>query len=210
MSGIVVEMLRYAQGSDRAELLELKSSLDRMQPKFRGVPRNAGKRDERKHSIGQKVGTALARLVVVLQKILNWAFYGTIAALLVWVLIETTIDRPSDRASSQPSAPRISAPAPATATIIDPVETIPPVGQGLTLSQPQIRYCVFQGQRLDAIKILAITNNQIDRFNWLVDDFNARCSSYRYRSGDLSSVQREASDKAADLRADARRIVSSW
>lgn len=91
------------------------------------------------------------------------------------------------------------------------METKPPAGQGLTLNRSQIRYCVFQRQRLETIRELANTNYQIDRFNGLTDDFNARCSDYRSESGVLFySVQREARDKATELREDARRIVSSW
>ncbi len=211
MSRIVGEMLRYARGSDRAELLQLKSKLDQMQPRFRGVPQQAAKRDQRDHSIGQNVGTALANLVLAFKRIITWSLYAAVVVFLGWILIEAATDEPANRSTYQPSAPRVATPtqAPSTAPTVA-VETMPPIGQGLTFDRYQIRYCVFQGQRLEAIRALTNTNYQIDRFNGLIDDFNARCSNYRYRSGDLSSVQREASDKAPDLRADARRIVSSW
>ncbi|MBL4805795.1 MAG: hypothetical protein JKY31_00720 [Rhodobacteraceae bacterium] len=122
----------------------------------------------------------------------------------VGFLIFSTMDKPNARTPYQPPTP---AAAP-TQTVA--LETLPPVGRGLTLNRSQIRYCVFQGQRLDTIRPLTNTNNQIDRFNRLIDDFNSRCSDYRYRSGALSSIQREAREKASELRADARRIVASW
>ena len=146
-----------------------------------------------------------------LGKKLKWGVYASIAAVIGFVVIADDMDNPSSRSTYQPPAPRVATPTPAPATApAAAVETRPPVGQGLTLNRSQIRHCVFQGQRLETIRTLANTNSQIDRFNGLIDDFNTRCSSYRYRSGDLSSIQREAREKATELRADARRIVLSW
>ncbi len=177
MSQTVDDLLKYARGSERAELQQLKAKLDRKK-------------------LGKKV---------------KWGIYASIAAVIGFIVIADEMDRPSNRSTYQPSAPRVvtPSPTPAPATSVA-VETRPPVGQGLTLNRSQIRYCVFQGQRLETIRTLTTTNYQIDRFNGLIDDFNSRCSSYRYRSGVLSSVQREAREKAVDLRADARRIVASW
>jgi len=177
MSQTVDDMLKYARGSERAELQQLKAKLDRKK-------------------LGKKV---------------KWGIYASIAAVIGFIVIADEMDRPSNRSTYQPSAPRVATPAPTPAPATSAtVETRPPVGQGLTLNRSQIRYCVFQGQRLETIRTLTTTNYQIDRFNGLIDDFNSRCSSYRYRSGVLSSVQREAREKAVDLRADARRIVASW
>lgn len=206
MSSIVNEMLIYARGSDRTELLQLKAKLDQMNPRLRQLGKKPAP-----GGWGESVGAALANLVLTIKKIISWAFYATIVVLVGWFLIEASNDRPSNRSTYQPSAPRVATPTPtpAPATSVA-VETRPPVGQGLTLNRSQIRYCVFQGQRLEAIRTLTTTNYQIDRFNGLIDDFNSRCSSYRYRSGDLSAAEREARENAADLRADARRIVASW
>ncbi|MCK0166264.1 hypothetical protein MWU52_01740 [Jannaschia sp. S6380] len=177
MSQTVEDLLKYARGSERAELQQLKTKLDRKR-------------------LGKKV---------------KWGIYASIAAVIGFFVIADEMDRPSNRSTYQPSAPRVATPTPTPAPATSAaVETIPPVGQGLTLNRSQIRYCVFQGQRLDIIRTLTTTDNQIDRFNALIGDFNSRCSSFRYRSGDLSAAEREARENAADLRADARRIVSSW
>jgi len=177
MSQTVDDMLKYARGSERSELQQLKAKLDRKK-------------------LGKKV---------------KWGIYASIAAVIGFIVIADEMDKPSNRSTYQPSAPRVATPAPTPAPATSAtVETRPPVGQGLTLNRSQIRYCVFQGQRLETIRTLTTTNYQIDRFNGLIDDLNSRCSSYRYRSGVLSSVQREAREKAVDLRADARRIVASW
>jgi hypothetical protein len=177
MSQTVDDLLKYARGSERAELQQLKTKLDRKR-------------------LGKKV---------------KWGIYASIAAVIGFFVIADEMNRPSNRSTYQPSAPRVATPAPtpAPATSVA-VETIPPVGQGLTLNRSQIRYCVFQGQRLDIIRTLSTTNYQINRFNALIGDFNSRCSSFRYRAGDLSASEREARENAAELQADARRIVSSW
>jgi hypothetical protein len=90
------------------------------------------------------------------------------------------------------------------------VEIKPPTGQGLALNRNQVRYCVFQGERLEAIRPLTSTNFQIDKFNVLIDDYNARCANFRYSAGVLTAIEREASSKAQEFQADARRIVASW
>lgn len=177
MSQTVDDLLKYARGSEQAELQQLKTKLDRKM-------------------LGKKV---------------KWGIYASIAAVIGFFVIADEMDRPSNRSTYQPSAPRVTTPTPTPAPAASAaVENRPPVGQGLTLSRSQIRYCVFQGQRLDIIRTLSTTNYQIDRFNALIGDFNSRCSSYRYRGSDLSAAEREARENAAELRADARRIVLSW
>lgn len=202
MSTIVNEMLRYARGSDRTELLKLKSKLDQMNPSLRQVGKKPAP-----GGWGESLGIALAKLVLTIKKIITWAFYTTIVVLVGWFLIEDSNDKPPSSSTYQPSTTNVATPTPSLSAS---VETRPPVGQGLTFNRAQIRYCVFQGQRLDAVRTLTTTNYQTNRFNALIDDFNSRCSNYRYRSGALSAVQREARENAADLRADARGIVSSW
>ena len=206
MFRIVNEMLIYARGADRGELLQLSSQLEKMTPRL-GQSSARSKSD----GWGHTVGAALADLVLTIKKIVTVVFYASIVVLFGWFLIEAASDQRSSRSTYQPPAPRVATPAPVTATApAAAVETRPPVGQGLTLNRSQIRYCVFEGQRLETIRTLANTNYQIDQFNGLIDDFNTRCSNYRYRSGDLRSIQREAIEKATEMRADARRIVSSW
>ena len=183
----VDDMLKYARGSERSELQQLKSKIERKR-------------------LGKK---------------LKWGVYASIVAVIGFFVIgsmgqisHTQKDghsRPASRTTYQPSTPRVATPTqtptpPPTTT----QETMPPVGQGLALNRSQVRYCVFQGQRLDAIRSLTSTNYQIDRFNRLIDDFNTRCSNYRYRSGVLSSIQREARENASELQADARKTVASW
>ncbi|QCP47914.1 tetratricopeptide repeat protein [Trinickia violacea] len=80
-------------------------------------------------------------------------------------------------------------------------ETVPPVGTGLTLERPQIRYCLSERIRMEAWQGQLNINSQtsVDAFNASVNDYNARCSNYRYRSGDLESVRAEVESNRAAL-----------
>lgn len=179
MSKTIDEMLKYAKGNDRSELLQLKSRIESKQ---------AGKK-------------------------IKWLIYAGIAAVIGFIVITDNMDSPASRTSYrpttayQPSTTRPSSPSPSPASF---AESRPPVGQGLVLNRSQVRYCVFQGARLEAMRSMTTTNYQINRFNGLIDDYNARCSNFRYTSGVLSSVRREATSRSAEFDADARRIMASW
>lgn len=74
-----------------------------------------------------------------------------------------------------------------------PIETLPQVGNGLVLSIAEIRYCLAQNIRLVAVKstLNPNSNTEVDMYNFLVSDFNSRCSNYRYNRGDLEIAQYE-------------------
>jgi hypothetical protein len=84
-------------------------------------------------------------------------------------------------------------------------QTKPPIGSGRTMSTDEIRYCVFESARIDFMKPLATDNARIETFNRYVEDYNSRCSSFRYRSGTLEAIRREAAERASVLEIDARR-----
>lgn len=72
-------------------------------------------------------------------------------------------------------------------------EVLPPIAQNATLGRDQIRYCVAEDIRLEAARrvLNGARSWEIQRFNDMVQDYNARCSSFRYRSGALQSVRSE-------------------
>lgn len=74
------------------------------------------------------------------------------------------------------------------------IEDLPPVGSGLVLTTPQVRYCVSENIRLDALNQLVDPYNhaRVDLYNTFINDYNSRCSNYKYRSGVLESVKKEA------------------
>lgn len=104
-------------------------------------------------------------------------------------------------------SPRTSTSTPSSPTA---VEQIPPPGTDRVLNMSEVRYCIFQGERLDILRGLVSSNAEIDRFNRLVSDLNSRCSSFRYRRGVLKSIQAEVSGIRQHLRQGAQRLLSSW
>jgi TonB family protein len=70
-------------------------------------------------------------------------------------------------------------------------EDMPPVGRGEMFSEGQIRYCLAQRVRIDAIRPLLnrYDHDEIRRFNEQVADLNSRCSSYRYSGSALQDAR---------------------
>jgi TonB family protein len=70
-------------------------------------------------------------------------------------------------------------------------EEMPPVGKGEMFSEGQIRYCLAQRVRIDAVRPLLnrYDHDEIRRFNEQVADLNSRCSSYRYSGSALQDAR---------------------
>lgn len=92
-----------------------------------------------------------------------------------------------------------------------PSEETPPVGSGIVLTAPQIRYCTAQGIRLDAAKeaLNQYDDSHIDRFNSMVADYNSRCSNFRYRKGSLESARSEVERFRSDYLVQGRQLFAS-
>jgi sulfur relay (sulfurtransferase) DsrF/TusC family protein len=180
MLKIVDEMLVYSNSTDRNYLQKLKSKIERKR-------------------FAKKV---------------KFAIYTGIAGVIGFFVLADEFMKPTKRTTYRPPSSNqiTTAPAPARAPVVSNAyqEDIPPVGSGLSLNRNQVRYCIYQGARLDYIRPLTANNRQIDRLNGLIDDYNRRCSSFRYSSGVLGAVQGELSSRRAVLREEARRMVASW
>ena len=78
---------------------------------------------------------------------------------------------------------------------------MPGVGQHLALDEPEIRYCLSQKIRIEGAR--SVVNDtfqyQIDRFNQLIEHYNSRCSSYRYKPSVMSRVQAEVESRRGSL-----------
>lgn len=156
----------------------------------------------------------------------KWAFFGAVGLVLL-VANMSNNSGPSSSASSsssrpiQPtfpstpprangddfSSPRILTPQ------VEPVDTSevkPPIGSGNLFSRSNIRYCRYQKARLKSIEGDLRNPYEIDEFNKLADDYNARCSNFRYQENDLRVVEEEVRIKATLLSQDSRRITSAW
>jgi peptidoglycan hydrolase-like protein with peptidoglycan-binding domain len=93
-----------------------------------------------------------------------------------------------------------------------PAEVQPSVGSNLVLSIQEIQYCLAEDIRMDGAKV-ALNDNieqDVDRFNALVADYNSRCSHFRYRRGALESARQAIEPFRAQYLAGGRsRFVSS-
>lgn len=93
------------------------------------------------------------------------------------------------------------------------LETAPPVGTGRTLNRDNIRYCLYQNERLEAIQsALEFERNSgvIEAFNNAIDDYNSRCASFKYYHKDLSAVQSEIAAKRGSLSLEGAAILQKW
>lgn len=101
-----------------------------------------------------------------------------------------------------------STPAPAAQTPSAPQPaglqyTKPSVGTKNVLSVPEIRWCIREGIRIEAMRDAIDTDEGIDEFNRIVYDYNSRCGSYRYRQGSRSSAEREVEPYRSKIVAEA-------
>ena len=125
----------------------------------------------------------------------------------------------STEASSTPvvSAPARQPPAAQPQAPSRPTENKPSVGRNNVLSTAQIRYCLAEKIRLDALNhILAETvlnsyvESDVERFKRYFTDYNSRCGEFRYRQGKLESARRDVEPYRGQLQAEGRsRLVHS-
>lgn len=101
---------------------------------------------------------------------------------------------PSYTAPGSPIPPPPQAADAAAVAPLGPTVTMPPVGNGLVLSGDQIRYCVYEDRRIKGAEKVVDNYNQtsVSTFNGMVEDYNSRCSHFRYRAGALTPIEDEA------------------
>jgi hypothetical protein len=82
-----------------------------------------------------------------------------------------------------------------------PSEERPQAGTNLVLGLSQIRYCLAEDIRMEGARAVTDNSNSNDiaKFNAMVRDYNSRCGSFKYRSGDLERAKREIEAFRADL-----------
>ena len=110
-------------------------------------------------------------------------------------------------ATTKPAPPSLPAirplPLPSLSPIpaAEPEELKPPIGTDLALTISQVRYCAFQGVRIEGARSVTDDESQyeVDRLNALIRDFNGRCSSYRYQVGTLERARAEADARRLSL-----------
>jgi hypothetical protein len=192
MSSILDELMLYADPAEKVEYRTLKEKLDR---------KNASRK-------------------------LKWGFFSVLALIIFGSYIYGENKKPSYNytPSRPPSTEYTSKPTPRPVQPAKParaptsevkIETKPPVGKGHLLSRNQIRYCVFEEKRMENLRGF-LTNNheatqtEIRRFNAIVNDWNSRCSSYKYRGNDLSVVESEAEAQSFKFMTEAIKEMGRW
>lgn len=113
--------------------------------------------------------------------------------------------------TAQPPAYQ-AAPVPQSSAAASVVEAKPTIGTNLALSRSELRYCFAEKVRLGLM--LDMIDNRISahvrNVNALVDDYNARCGSYRYRESDRTAAQASVDRDTANLTSQARARIASW
>ncbi|MBG3112670.1 peptidoglycan-binding protein [Proteus mirabilis] len=119
---------------------------------------------------------------------------------VIWLInnVEQSNKKPSytQPSSSQSYGSSKSTPAPVTQTQSNTQSaglqyTKPSVGSNNVLSVPEIRWCIREGIRIEAMRDIIDNNTGIDEFNQIVNDYNSRCGIYRYREGSQSRAERD-------------------
>ena len=89
---------------------------------------------------------------------------------------------------------------------------VPAGGANQVFSQGEIKYCLAERVRLEAMQgMLDKTRDaHITNFNFRVDDFNSRCSNYRYRETDMALARSEIDAMRGSLRTHAFEQVREW
>ncbi|MFH4480101.1 peptidoglycan-binding domain-containing protein [Vibrio diabolicus] len=126
---------------------------------------------------------------------------GIISVIFVIWLINNVEQSNKKSSYTQPSSSQSygsskSTPAPVTQTQSNTQSaglqyTKPSVGTNNVLSVPEIRWCIREGIRIEAMRDVIDNNAGIDEFNRIVNDYNSRCGSYRYRQGSQSRAERD-------------------
>jgi peptidoglycan hydrolase-like protein with peptidoglycan-binding domain len=143
---------------------------------------------------------------------------GIVAVIFVIWLINAG-DRSNKRASYSPSSssqsysypqstqtPAVQTPSTAQGGGLQ--YTKPSVGTDNVLPLAEIRWCIREGIRIEAMRDVINTNAGIEEFNRVVDDYNSRCGNYRYRDGSHSQAKREVEAYRSQIVAEAIREAS--
>jgi hypothetical protein len=183
---------------------------------LRGVRANISKRQS--HRIGQFIVWGFFAAICLAAAIgsnlpkTNSSYQPTANSTEEPVLDTGTADAASVvSAQNQPSMGASQAQIDSSPVFIpDKSVVVPEANQpGRDFSLPELRYCRRQKARLDIIQNEQMSNNQIDRFNAAVSDYNARCGRFRYLQSNMDLVDQEIAIDQATLQSEAQDIIGS-
>jgi len=131
-----------------------------------------------------------------------------ITLILVWVIwsgVTTDNTASNNQTSSTSNNVQTTSDDQSLISNSDDNEVKPPVGTDNILDENEIKYCLSENVRLQAMQNMVKTNAQISLFNQYVDDYNVRCSSYRYRQVDMDRAKALVSQENGALYSQAER-----
>lgn len=147
-------------------------------------------------------------------RMVRWIFWAIVIVGAIIAMASQGGGRSSSSYSTTtyrpPSKPAVTS-APSTAAVSQ-AEIKPAAYGSAVFSRGNVRYCQFESARIGAIETIMIneSNRVISLFNQVVDDYNSRCSNYRYYPDDLAAVQRELTAGRAQISADAKTLLQRW
>ena len=129
------------------------------------------------------------------------------------LVVYSNDDHKYDNSNYTPSpTPQVSAPTEITPPVTAPitlVEEMPPAGENLVLTTPQVRWCVYEQARLQEMKDLVSSDNELAAFNLVLAQYNERCVHFQYQQGTLESIQQELNQEGKRLQGEgAARILA--
>jgi hypothetical protein len=147
--------------------------------------------------------------------------FWIIVALIVGLIIVMSNQKPKPAqwrtgANTVPSSTRAPVPVRSVNPVAPPpsplAETIPSSGANQTLSIEEIRWCVFEGERIEGARPLINSDAkyEVNRFNSKVEFWNYRCSAYYYRGSQKQAVDNQKTAEFARLREEGRTQVRGW
>jgi hypothetical protein len=124
------------------------------------------------------------------------------------------ITTPAPQPPVTPRSTHVPSPAPkATPSQHASFEEMPhPGGADRVLSAANIRYCLHQRARLNAVRATTHVHSPggTDRFNQLIDQWNARCGAYRYEESDMESARQSQVLNSERLKKEGEEIAQTW
>lgn len=83
-------------------------------------------------------------------------------------------------------------------------------GGSSTFTRSDIETCLADDARLESLRVLVNSNSGIDRYNALVETYNRRCGSFRYRPGDMTDARMAVNARRSSIQAEAEALAAEW
>jgi hypothetical protein len=220
----VLELIRDDLRAVERSIREKKSAedpkVDRASPALEGIYQllTEPKSSEDKAPVTKPKGQLGGRRI---PRYLQWGAFGLVGALILFGSISVRSLRPPvagyDNSARQqtpeypPAQPQTDDPSP-----IPPSQKAellieePPAGTGIMFSQANIRYCLYQKERMKGMDSDLRSAEERSAFDTVAADYNSRCGNFRYRDSDLQVVTDEVSKKSEVLAAEGLDIVAGW